>query len=824
MAVSDEPLRIMDTDEAQAWIQSNKVANESHCSLCGSAILNSSHPIVVAEYGAQAMLFCQVSHATESSRSLMSLDSMPASVPNPSSSYSGSNAAPQSPVFSFGTKKVLYTRVVFADDSEVPITADAARSDMDKVNDFYVEASYNKTALITTIPPLLTLPQGKMYYAVSGPGALSADARAAAKAEGYDADNYDLFIVRHTTVPGFTWGGLGGGGTAWLQASGPGTAAHEIGHNYGLAHANYWTTRRDALPKNPNNLAFDVNSMVGHDSIIGPGDDVAYGDPYDVMGSGGGEGSTQGDTNVISSLNGHFNVVGKYQLGWLPLTYINEVTQSGTNRIYTHDTTELEPGNSYALVIRKDEERNYWVSARSRFQNVTWLQNGVELHWGPWQQALGYSQLLDTTPGSKDGSADSALQIGHTFSDTESDIHITPIAKGGSGTKTWFDVVVNVGPFSNNIAPVVQFSASAEQIAIAKPVTFTAAASDANSDRLSYFWNFGDGTYGSNAPTVVKSWQETGDYTVLCEVSDMKGGVTSKHLVIRVGQPETLRVSGYVSDSFGNPLRGVCVRNGALTGNDYGTNYQWTYTDSDGAFTLVNLSTNTTYDVGAYLSGYVTEPLNFDPPISLSDRDAVDVKFMARPLPHVSVKALNDADQIAQKQGTFEVTRTGDTNTAFRVLFLLEGSASADAYQAYTNIVTQTNVNENPFGAITSTFDFEFLDFPTGVFKTNITIIPSTNAVTGADRYVTLTLMNALQDQRITQSTNTNWFSFTGWETRHTKNGDVWFQTELNYVPAGQSDAYLYIRGKAPTNSVVSIIASTPGRIGSQETTQANFS
>lgn len=837
MAVSEEPFKILRPDEAQAvrtaarGMQGHGGALPAKCSLCGSLLVNSTQA-VLADYGGQWLGFCNSTEAGEMNRALARAEeSIPAKIRR---AKVGDLPTPANPLSSYGAKKVLYLRVVFADDSEVPIGEAEAASLMATVNDFYVEASYNKTALISTISPVLTLAQAKMYYAVAGPGTLAQDAEAAARAAGYDPSNYDFVLIRHTNVPGFTWAGLAGGGLAWLQSSSPGVTAHELGHDYGLGHANAWDTRRAALPSNPNNLPFDTDSLVGHDNIIGAGDDVAYGDPYDIMGSGGGEAPTGGATNVISSLNGHFNVVGKWQMGWLPQAYITTVSQNGTNRIYAHDTPQLMDGRAYALNVRKDEQRTYWVSARSRFTDNPWLLYGVELHWGPWQQALGYSQLLDTTPGSKAGVADGSILIGRTYNDPEADLHITPVAQGGTGTETWFDVVVNVGPFPTNLPPVVDLTVTNLQLDVGNPTTFTVNATDPNGDVLAYHWDFGDGTVGLNSASITKTWTKAGDYVVRCEVSDMKGGVTSRHVVVTVGTPQGLRINGHVLDTLGNPLPGVRVSNGSLTNNDYADDYQWTYTDSDGSYSLVNLSSNTSYTIGAYLNGYVSKPLNFTLPVNLTSGDAVDASFLAQALPHVTVKVGADASTSPAAAGNFQLTRTGDPNTTFRALFLLGGTATTNDYQGIpvlTNLTSQTNLNPNPFGAVTSIYQFHYVDFAPGIVTTNLTVKPSATsgpgslqsldgdpnaggglalpspATLGGDKYVDLTLMYALQARRTTLI-STNSLNFTGWEVRTIQGQDTWFQTDPDYIPALPSDAKLYLKGPTPTLPLVSIVAS----------------
>ena len=186
--------------------------------------------------------------------------------------------------------------------------------------------------------------------------------------------------------------------------------------------------------------------------------------------------------------------------------------------------------------------------------------------------------------------------IGRTFSDMNAGVHVTPIGKGGT-TPESIDVVVNLGAFSGNQAPSLSINPSAINVAINAAVNFTATANDPDGDALAYAWDFGDKTFGANAPAVSKSWATSGRYFVRCTASDMKGKVTTRSVVIAVGSTTTFTIAGQVTLS-GAPLEGVLVSNG-LTG----ASFRGAYTDSDGNYTVTNLAAGSV-TLSAVLEGY----------------------------------------------------------------------------------------------------------------------------------------------------------------------------------------------------------------------------
>src|SRR5205085_3289053 len=120
----------------------------------------------------------------------------------------------------------------------------------------------------TTVTPYLLLPEKKIYYGeFLDFGALFVDAALKAQSLGYDLNIYDFGYVLFTSIAGVTFGGRSDG----LLVGGGGAISHELGHNFGLAHANFWDTRGNRpLPPQPPFYPFDPDSIIGHDDINAP--------------------------------------------------------------------------------------------------------------------------------------------------------------------------------------------------------------------------------------------------------------------------------------------------------------------------------------------------------------------------------------------------------------------------------------------------------------------------------------------------------------------------------------------------------------------------
>ena len=443
-------------------------------------------------------------------------------------------------------KKVFIIRVDFADATGEPVAqASAAALLNGTVSSTLRSISYNKTWIEAGVSAnVYRLPQTAAYYAGRsdsgyGNGSFSSlnaellrDARntfrntrsgsdalcnigpASTTGSGGDAGLGDFDIVGvffdqiGEYAGGVAYAGLAtiGGSDLWIQHYNDARIfVHEIGHNYGLGHSSLW------ISSGP--------------SPIGGGVSDEYGDRFDIMGSGPVD-------------RGYFHPQAKARLNWLTPTQWTDATTSATHRIYridSPDTAGTPRGVRITKASTPGASEYYWLGFRPAFGEYPAFTHGACLYWQ--RPGEDRSWLLDSTPGSAAGLADSPLSLGRTYADPAAGVYITPVAVGGEGADQYLDVRVNLGAFPGNRAPQAGSISGPATVAARTPVSFAATATDADADPLAYGWDTADGSSSDNSPTVTHSWSVGGTYPLSLTVSDMKGGTATAQRTVTVTDP-----------------------------------------------------------------------------------------------------------------------------------------------------------------------------------------------------------------------------------------------------------------------------------------------
>lgn len=640
------------------------------------------------------------------------------------------SGAPHGPVGSIpggwatGNRTFLYMRCTFPDSPVDPQNEQECHDMLKAANDYIVRTSYGRCYLTYAVPPLIVLPYPMAWYNRydqedgSGDFLIQSHARQIARSMGYDYLSYNLDAVRWSGGPG-SYGGAAyvGARGMWMKTSSVGTFLHELGHNLGLWHANFWRTTPP--------------------SVTGPGFNLEYGNIFDLMGSSGSVGPYTASTRGL--------------LSWMPQEQFWNVTTSGTYRIHQTDAETADPSFRYALRVQRDAEREYWAEFRQTHATNPGLMNGLMLTWDRWglsgiggsggspnNGSNGGAHLLDMTPGSfgngiSDTRNDSALWIGRTYSDPDSNIHITPLVKNTSTTPPSVDVQVQIGDVPGNNAPTLSLSASSTTAATGAGITLTATAADPDGDTLAYAWVFGDGSYSTdNSAVQSKSWSSTGHYRVLCTASDMKGRRITRGLTITVGSPSTFTVAGTVTGPSGQPLEGVYVASHAPSNNTShpsSSSFRGAWTDSDGNYLIAGLGAGT-YDITPNLYPYVFSPAGSSVTVGPS---ATGRNFASTSLPTLTISYPDATANEGTTPGTAVVrlTRTGSISAALSVQIFNANTGTATRNTDYALSPSPTNMGTASEYVI-----------PAGAAFLDITLTPINDSTAEGVEYAALDFVN----------------------------------------------------------------------------------
>ena len=561
--------------------------------------------------------------------------------------------APFSPD-SEGPKTVLYIRADFPDAVGDPGDLNTVSNWMDVVSEYMAENSYGKMSMQTTfVPGLCRMPQNAAFYGVANFDQMLTDAKAEALTKGFDADPFDFFILltpEGTGAADFPYSGRAKLGEPGVHVITPKyklrTIAHELGHNIGLWHANYWLT--------------DSETPIGRDSIgggyAGDGSNAEwfeYGHRYSGM-------NAQNTPDMLDK-SAHFSIREKWEVDWLTGSDLAVTTTSAVFRIFRHDHGDVT-GTPRGVRIDLDATdytssgRQYYLSYRRNYATNAWLNNGLQIDWARTSYGPDGTIMLDMTPYSDDNpnsssnswekdnpdKSDGALVIGRTFSDSEAGIHITPIAKGGVLTNAYIDAIIKVGMFPSNLPPSLTLTASTNQAPVGSNIQFTVHAADPDGDTLAYYWDFGDRMITEsalNASNATRSWTSPGQYVLRCVVSDMCGGTVSTTLLLTIGSPGTVfSIQGRVT-SAASGIENVRV---------YSDAGHSAFTDSFGQYIFANLPA-ATYTVGVQKTG-TDLSLLFTNPVVVGP-SATGIDFKEPGIDGVEIHESGDSTDVSEDGG-----------------------------------------------------------------------------------------------------------------------------------------------------------------------------
>ncbi len=358
----------------------------------------------------------------------------------------------------FGEQRTIVILVNFQDKpTEQPYTRDDARSVVfGTANQFYLEASYQKTSLTGDVVGWYTIP---MNSTVCDGWKLASDAKSAATAAGVNLSAYTRIVYVFQNACGWWGTGTVGGNPseAWVNGSLVlQVIGHEMGHNFGLFHSRSIDCGSTTLGSN---CSTDE-----------------YGDPLDVMGFS----------------TGHYNAFQKERLGWLNYGSSPPITTVQADGTYWLDPYETVSSNSKALKIQKATDPTtgkktwYYVEFRQAvgFDNFlagnSNVLNGVVIHTGS-ESDPNSSDLLDMTPTTASFS-DPALVVGKSFTDPNAEVTIE--TTWASGTSASVAVVFGAGATQACVPanPAVSVSPSqSKSVKAGSPVTYTVSVTNNDS-------------------------------------------------------------------------------------------------------------------------------------------------------------------------------------------------------------------------------------------------------------------------------------------------------------------------------------------------------
>ncbi|MHB8519925.1 MAG: immunoglobulin domain-containing protein, partial [Limisphaerales bacterium] len=585
-----------------------------------------------------------------------------------------------------GNKNILIIRVDFPDlagdpkarDGTVYTTAYVQNLAEMQIRPYFEESSYGHTSLSNIVTTqLYRVPQTSAYYATNNASdQLHLDAETAVSTN-YNVGSYDRVMVLFSPLDGisgseFQYGGLANVGAARIWLNGEfdfRSVAHELGHTYGLYHANLWQVS-DGNPVSP------------------AGTNVDAGDIFDTMGA-----------NYADDNRTDFNPWFKNVLGWISGSQVPTASTSGVYRINRFDNSTGT--GTLALKIAKDSTQTYWIGIRRKFTTNLSMQHGAYIIWG--HGLYQESQLLDmTTPGID--AHDAALAIDATFTDPAVGLSITPVAEGGLAPNEYLDVAIT-------LPPLITQQPTNQTVTPGESATFSVAT--IGSPAPAYQWerkvNGGaswndltdDGTYSGTTTamlTVTNTAKAMSGDQFRCLVSNIHGSVTSAPpavLTVEVAPPTILMEPGTQAVAPGQDAVFTIMAIGAPL-----PTYQWLRQPA-GSTVWTNLADDLTYQ------GSGTSQLTVSKTTTAMSGDQfrclvsnASGSISSAPPSLLSVNARMVISTLAGLAGAFGTTDGTGTNARFASPFGIAAGGGGNVYVADTYNHTIRKIT--PAGAVST--------------------------------------------------------------------------------------------------------------------------
>jgi len=199
-----------------------------------------------------------------------------------------------------------------------------------------------------------------------------------------------------------------------------------------------------------------------------------------------------------------------------------------------------------------------------------------------------------------DGTAASTQQNpSHTYATAGTYSAVVTVSDGKGGTATSTQSVVVQAVQGNQPPTITTGSATPSSGAAPLSVAFSVAATDPDSDTLTYSWNFGDATAASTQQNPTHSYTTAGSYTATVTVSDGKGGTVSRSFPVSVISTSTTTPGDVGADvpfvlglTLGTPATFGTITPGQT--KDYTTTMSATVTSTAGDATLSVADPDTT--------------------------------------------------------------------------------------------------------------------------------------------------------------------------------------------------------------------------------------